>query len=62
MYDTVLYIGVSNETDDALVKKWQDSLTNIKKDGTFEKIAEKWALHFNMNWIVKDNMLQVNYK
>jgi len=61
MYNTVLYIGVSKNTNEELIQKWQKTLDEIKSDGTFKKIAQKWAKYFKMDWIVKDNMLQVNY-
>jgi len=32
----------------------------MKIDGTFEKILNKWALHYNVShWIFKDGILQV---
>ena len=57
-----IYIGVSKNTSDELVQTWQKTLDEIKLDGTFEKLANKWATHFNVNWVVKDDMLQVDYE
>ena len=57
---TILYIGVSKETSDEIVKPWQSTLDEIKRDGTFEQTIRKWAEHYNSsNWVFKDGMLQV---
>lgn len=37
-----LYIAFSKKIDDSIVEKWQKSLDEMKKDGTFEKIYHKW--------------------
>lgn len=37
-----LYIAFSRGTSKNIVKKWQETLDDIKRDGTFEKISRKW--------------------
>lgn len=39
MYD---YIAFSKETPDVVINQWQDTLSMIKKDGTFQRIYRKW--------------------
>ncbi|MCP4021781.1 MAG: amino acid ABC transporter substrate-binding protein [Desulfobacteraceae bacterium] len=36
-------IAMSKSSDPGIVKKWQDTAKAIKDDGTFEKMAQKWA-------------------
>ncbi|MCP4755547.1 MAG: amino acid ABC transporter substrate-binding protein [Proteobacteria bacterium] len=63
LHKAVLYIGVNKKTSKALVRQWQKALDEIKSDGTFETIVEKWAAFYNAkNWIVRNGMLQVNYE
>jgi len=38
-----LYMAFSRQTDDALVKKIQTALEQVKADGTFEKIRQKYV-------------------
>jgi len=59
LFLTRLYIGISKSTDPALVRRWQLSLDAMKADGTFEKIAQKWAVYWNTPWIVKDGAVQI---
>lgn len=37
-----LYIAFSKETSETLVEKWQKALDEMKKDGSFAKIYQKW--------------------
>lgn len=37
-----LYFAFNTNTDDKIIKKWQNSLDKIKADGTFEKIINKY--------------------
>ncbi|MBF0442174.1 MAG: ABC transporter substrate-binding protein [Oligoflexales bacterium] len=37
-----LYVVMSKKTDPAIVKTWNDTLDNMKKDGTFLSIQEKY--------------------
>ena len=36
------YIAFSKQVPDKIVQRWQDVLDEIKQDGTFEKILDKW--------------------
>lgn len=36
------YIAFSVQTDDALVRRWQEELDSMKGDGSFASIHEKW--------------------
>lgn len=36
------YIAFSVQTDDALVRRWQEELDSMKDDGSFASIHEKW--------------------
>ena len=43
-YSTVSYIAMSkNGTSEKIVQQWHETAQQIKDDGTFDKIAEKWA-------------------
>ncbi len=37
-----LYIAFSKNTPDDEVKKWQAALDELKKDGTYQKIVDKY--------------------
>ncbi|WP_428605336.1 substrate-binding periplasmic protein [Sedimenticola sp.] len=37
-----LYIAFSKQTDDAVVERWQKALTAMHRDGTFQRIFERW--------------------
>lgn len=39
---TDLYIAFSSATADDTVKKWRNALDEMKKDGSFKKIYQKW--------------------
>lgn len=43
--NSVSYFAFSNNTSDALVKKWQRTLNQMKEDGTFAKIFDKSFRH-----------------
>jgi len=40
--DQYKYIAFSKQVPDKIVQRWQDVLDEIKQDGTFEKILDKW--------------------
>jgi polar amino acid transport system substrate-binding protein len=40
--DYYAYIAISKGTSQAVVKKWQDVLVEMKRDGMFEKISRQW--------------------
>ena len=56
--DYSLYIGFSKNTDDAIIKEWQNTLDQIKTDGTYEKLIQKWAKNFSADWVYKDGVIQ----
>lgn len=62
MYSTASYIGISKPTSLKIVEQWQGALDDIKRDGTFKNIVEKWAKYYRSNWIVKDGMVQIGYE
>jgi len=37
-----VYIGISKGTSESIISDWQDDLSDIKADGTFEKIYNKY--------------------
>lgn len=39
-----LFIAFSKGTSVKIVKRWQKSLSDMKQDGTFEKISRKWLM------------------
>ncbi|MGR3218524.1 MAG: transporter substrate-binding domain-containing protein [Candidatus Anammoxibacter sp.] len=39
-----MYIAFSKSTPDYLIKKWKDTLDEIKADGTFAQIFSKWIM------------------
>jgi hypothetical protein len=56
------YIMMSKHgTDSEMVKLWCDTARQIKKDGTFQRIAQKWAKNifeeYGIVWEVKDGAL-----
>jgi polar amino acid transport system substrate-binding protein len=53
-----LYIGFSKSTDDSIIIEWQKALDEMKADGTYEKLINKWANKFSANWIYKDGVIQ----
>lgn len=62
LYDYDLYIGVSKATPDRIVSLWQHALDDLKNDGTFQHLIQKWATHYNVsNWVMEDGMLQVKH-
>lgn len=57
-----LYIMMSKKgTDPKAVNKWQSAARGIKEDGTFQRIAEKWANkiyeQYGIDCVVKDGAL-----
>jgi len=40
--ESQLYIAFNKETSRSIIQKWQDALDGIKKDGTYEKILDKY--------------------
>lgn len=41
-YESNLYIAFNKETKDDTIKKWQKALEDIKSDGTYEKIIQRY--------------------
>lgn len=41
--EQLLYIAFSKDVDDTTIEKWQDALDSMKKDGTYEKIYNKYT-------------------
>ncbi len=39
---TELYIAFSKDTDDKIIKKWQNALDKLKENGTYQKIVDKY--------------------
>jgi len=37
-----LYIAFNKNTPDTIIEKWQKALDDIKKDGTYQKILNKY--------------------
>jgi len=37
-----LYLAFSSRTPLATIKQWEDALRQMKKDGSFQKIYQKW--------------------
>ncbi len=62
LYNTPIYIGMSKSTSKQIVQRWQGALDDMKADGTYEGIVNKWKDHYKSNWIVKDGMVQINYE
>jgi len=43
-HSSLSYLAMSkNGTSEAIVKQWQDAAQQIKDDGTFDRLARKWA-------------------
>ncbi|MEA3512254.1 MAG: transporter substrate-binding domain-containing protein [Campylobacterota bacterium] len=42
IYESQLYIAFNKNTDDKIISKWQKALDNIKEDGTYEDILNKY--------------------
>lgn len=61
LFLTRLYIGFSKSTQPDIVAKWQTALNEIKRDGTFEHLAQKWSQYWQVKWIVKDGALQTQH-
>ncbi len=51
-----VYIVMSKQTDPGIVKNWQDAARNMKDDGTFQRIAEKWATYMSEKYNVICNV------
>lgn len=58
LYRYPIYIGASKSTSDEMIKKWQDALDSIKRDGTFELKVKQWSELHNANWVYRNGMLQ----
>lgn len=43
--DSYGYIAFNKNTDDSIIKRWQDSLDKMKSSGEFGQIYEKWLPH-----------------
>ncbi len=45
-HSSLSYLAMSkNGTSEELVKQWQDAAQQMKEDGTFDQLAEKWAAY-----------------
>ena len=45
-YSSQSYLAISkNGTSEEIVKQWKEAARQMKKDGTFARIAEKWAVY-----------------
>lgn len=53
-----LYIGMSKRTDQAVVRSWQEALDAMKRDGSFNRLAEQWSQHWGAQWVVRDGAVQ----
>jgi ABC-type amino acid transport substrate-binding protein len=53
-----LYIGMSKRTDQAVVRSWQEALDAMKRDGSFNRLAEQWSKHWGAQWVVRDGAVQ----
>ncbi len=42
IYESKLYIAFNKNTKNSIIKKWQKALNEIKTDGTYEKIINKY--------------------
>lgn len=42
IYESQLYIAFNKQTDDKTIEKWQKTLDEIKKDGTYQKILNNY--------------------
>jgi polar amino acid transport system substrate-binding protein len=58
LFTTQLYIGFSKSTSPDVVHRWQTALDEIKKDGTFQQLTNKWAGYWKVHWVVKNGALQ----
>ena len=55
-----LYIGFNIETPDSLVKKFQKTLDQIKNDGTYDKIVNKYYSQIYTEDIKDDDTILTN--
>ena len=53
-----LYIGMSKRTDQAVVRSWQEALDAMKRDGSFNRLAQQWSQHWGAQWVVRDGAVQ----
>lgn len=51
--NTYFYIAVSLGSPDAMVKKWQSVLDNLKADGTFEKIYRSYIPNADLHDLIQ---------
>jgi len=42
IFESQLYIAFNKQTDDKVISKWQQALDDIKNDGTYDKILNKY--------------------
>lgn len=42
IYESFLYIAFNKETSDEVIKRWQKTLDQIKEDGTYQKILNRY--------------------
>lgn len=53
-----LYIGMSKRTDQAVVRSWQEALDAMKRDSSFNRLAQQWSKHWGAQWVVRDGAVQ----
>lgn len=55
LYQNRNYIAFNNQTNPKIIKQWEQTLKEIKEDGTMDKIAVKWSkiLQLNLKYIKK---------
>ena len=51
-----VYIVMSEGTDPDIVKNWKDAARDMKDDGTFQRIAEKWAAYMSEKYDIICNV------
>lgn len=51
-----VYIVMSEGTEPDVVKNWKDTTRKMKYDGTFQRIAEKWATYMSKEYDVLCNV------
>ena len=53
-----LYIGMSKRTDQTVVRSWQEALDAMKREGSFNRLAQQWSQHWGAQWVVRDGAVQ----
>lgn len=42
LFSSEYYLALSNETDTQIILDWEQAFATIEKDGTLQKIKDKW--------------------